>query len=110
MPDQEFWVPVDIGHVQLMQAREILIARGGRGEIARRGLAHHAFYGGDEGESVGGWVGAPFDADVGVCAARGFGCCCGDCCRGFDSCMCSWGYSRVEAAWWEVFAGFELGL
>lgn len=70
VPDEELGVAVDVRHVHLVQAGEILIAvRRGR-KVTRRRLAHQALDGGDEGQPVGGRELSPFKADVGVGRAR----------------------------------------
>ena len=74
VPYQELGVLVDVGHVDLVEAHEILISvRGGR-ELARGRLAHQALDRADEGELARRRVLAPFVPDVRVgraCRRRG---------------------------------------
>jgi hypothetical protein len=91
---------MDVGHIHLMQAGEILVSACGRGVIAGGGSGHHAFYGVDETLARGSRVRAPFDSNVGVCAAGGGG---GGCVEGEGDEGC-WGRGHV------VFPGFEVGL
>jgi hypothetical protein len=70
MPHEEFGVAVDIRHVLLVQAGEILIPVRRGGEVARWRLVHQALDGGDESQPVGGRVLPPFVADIRVGCAR----------------------------------------
>lgn len=74
VPDDEVGVAVDVGHVPLMQADEILISvRGWGGEPPDGGFAHQAFDRSYESQPVGGRVVPPFDSGVGVILTGGCG-------------------------------------
>ena len=69
VPDEELGVLVDVGHVHLVNAGQVLVAVLGRGEVAGGGLVDQALDGVDEGGLVRVGVLPPLVADVGVGAA-----------------------------------------
>lgn len=66
MPYQKFGVAVDVGHVELVKADEVLVAARCRREIARRRLLHQALDSTHEGLAVRSRELAPFEAHVGA--------------------------------------------